>query len=273
MTNLLLTFGCSFTYGEGLEFHYWKDNYPKTFELYKDKKTYFPSSLIMISLDELVEYREKYRWSGILKNFLNFNLMTKNENGGTNYRNVERLEILLNYIKIEKNYAPKYCVFQFTNIIRDIVEFTNNRSFDKKDEGVRWLGVDLKNKLIDGIDLLDDPLRRSSLNTTIAEVFFIIYNKLMEKFSELEELGCKCVFFLGLDDFYTHHLIYDKFKDSPHYLPIKFNENEYRSWDAMNKDCYLTLKKNIGVNDDHPCVDSHKWLANQLYKKYLELIK
>ncbi len=273
MTNLLLTFGCSFTYGEGLEFHHWQEKYPTTFDLYKNKVTYYPSSLIMISLDELVNYREKYRWSGILKNFLNFSLMTKNENGGNNYRNIERLEILMDYIKIEKNYAPKYCVFQFTNIIRDIVEFTNSTSFGGHDEGVRWLGVDLKKKLIENITLLDDPLRRSSLNETIAEVFMIIYNKLIEKFNELEEMGCKCLFFMGLEDFYSHHLIYDTIKESPYYLPINFNGNEYRSWDSMNKDCYLTLRQNIGVNDDHPCLASHKWLAHTLYKKYLELIK
>ena len=273
MTNLLLTFGCSFTYGEGLEFHYWKDNYPNSFDLYKNKVTYFPSSLVMISLDELVQYRETHRWSGTLKNFLNFNLMTKNENGGNNYRNIERLEILMNYLKVETKYVPKYCVFQFTNIIRDIVEFTNPNSFGDNDDGVRWLGKDMKGNLIQNINLLDDPLRRGSLNKSIAEVFFIVYEKLVEKFDELEKLGCKCLFFMGMEDFYSHHLIHDTIKQSPYYFPITFNGNEYRSWDAMNKDNYLTLRQNIGVNDDHPCLDSHKWLAHSLYKKYLEITK
>jgi hypothetical protein len=41
----------------------------------------------------------------------------------------------------------------------------------------------------------------------------------------------------------------------------------------MNRKCGLPLRENIGVNDDHPCLESHNWLANQLYKKYLEISK
>lgn len=274
MTNLLLNFGCSFTYGEGLEFHYWKENYPKTFELYRNKVTYYPSSLIMISLEELIDYREKNRYSGILKNFLNLNLLGKSENGGNNYRNIERLELLINYLKIETNYVPKYCVFQFTNIIRDILEFTHNpHGYDIGDDGVKWLGAEKKKEVVESLNLLDDPMRRTSINQTVADVFFVVFGRLIENFRVLESMGCKCVFFMGLEDFYSYHLVESTIKTNEFYMPIIFNGHEYRSWDAMNKDCYLTLKQNIGVNDDHPCLDSHKWLANQLYKKYLQLTK
>ena len=274
MTNLLLNFGCSFTYGEGLEFHYWKENYPKTFELYRNKVTYYPSSLIMISLEELIAYREKNRYSGILKNFLNLNLLGKSENGGNNYRNIERLELLINYLKIETNYVPKYCVFQFTNIKRDILEYTHNpHGYDIGDDGVKWLGAEKKKEVVESLNLLDDPMRRTSINQTVADVFFVVFGRLIENFRVLESMGCKCVFFMGLEDFYSYHLVESTIKTNEFYMPIIFNGHEYRSWDAMNKDCYLTLKQNIGVNDDHPCLDSHKWLANQLYKKYLQLTK
>jgi len=139
------------------------------------------------------------------------------------------------------------------------------------DDGVRWIGIDLKKKIVENIDIIDDPLRRTTLNQTIADIFFIVFGRLIEKFDELEQMGCKCVFFIGLDDFYSYHLIENTIKTNKYYMPIIFNGHEYRSWDAMNKDCYLTLKQNIGVNDDHPCLDSHKWLANQLYKKYLQI--
>jgi len=269
MTNLLLTFGCSFTYGEGLEFHYWREHYPDTFNLYKNKVTYYPSSLIMISLDELVQYREKNRWSGILKNFLGFNLMTKAENGGINYRNIERLELLIKYLKEEKKYVPKYCVFQLTSIIRDVVEFTNQNIND----GLMWIGKEKRDELIKDIELLDDPMRRGNLNRTIADVFFIVVNRLVEQFNKLEKIGCKCLFFIGMEDIYSHPLIIDKLKENPYYFPIIFNRTEYSSWDKMNSDNYLTLRQNIDVNDDHPCLDSHKWLANTLYKKYLEMTR
>lgn len=272
MKNLLLTFGCSFTYGESLEFHYWKDNYPDTFKLYKNKNTYFPSSLIMASSEEFSQYRRKNRYSGILKNFLNFENLSKADNGGNNYRNIEMMDTIIEYLKHEKNFQPKYCVFQFTSVVRDIVEFTQ---FDRglNDDGVRWLGVEGKETLKKNINLLDHPTRRDELNKNIADVFFIILNNLIERFKILEEMGCKCVFFIGMEDLHSHYLIKDTIQKSPYYLPIIFNGTEYQSWDTMNKDCYLTLRLNLGVNDDHPCLDSHKWMANTLYKKYLELIK
>ena len=69
--------------------------------------------------------------------------MTKNENGGNNYRNIERLGILMEYLKVEKNYVPKYCVFQFTNVIRDIVEFQNSHLYDM---GKLWENENLLNQ-------------------------------------------------------------------------------------------------------------------------------
>lgn len=273
MRNLLLTFGCSFTYGEALEFHYWKDNFPSTFNLYKNKMTYFPSSFIMSSLDELVEFREKNRYSGILKNFLNFGLMTKSDNGGNNHRNIERMDTLIEYLKYEKDYQAKYCVFQFTNIVRDIIEFTQHDTDAPHDPGIVWLGKDGKESIKKNINLLNDPLRRGELNKNIADIFIMMFENLIKRFEILEEMGCKCVFFIGMEDFYSHHLIYDIIKESPYYLPMVFNGNEYRSWDSLNKDNYLTIRQNLGVFDDHPCLDSHKWLANTLYKKYLELLK
>jgi hypothetical protein len=62
-------------------------------------------------------------------------------------------------------------------------------------------------------------------------------------------------------------------KNDEYYLPTIYNDTPYESWDIMNRKCGLTLRENIGVNDDHPCLESHIWLANQLYKKYLEISK
>ena len=159
-------------------------------------------------------------------------------------------------------------------IIRDILEFTHNpHGYDIGDDGVKWLGAEKIKEVVESLNLLDDPMRRTSINQTVADVFFVVFGRLIENFRVLESMGCKCVFFMGLEDFYSYHLVESTIKTNEFYMPIIFNGHEYRSWDAMNKDCYLTLKQNIGVNDDHPCLDSHKWLANQLYKKYLQLTK
>ncbi len=272
MKDLLITFGCSFTYGEALEFHYLMDNYPESFSLYKNRTNYYQTFSIFSSLDELIKFRENNRYNGILKNFLGSSLMSKAENGGCNYRNIEMMELYIQYIAKEKKFNPKCCVFQLTNIIRDVIEFSANHSL-MCDDAERWLGKELKKELIDNIGTLNDPLRDKKLNIIISKIFSIIVEKINENFLVLEKMGCKCILFNGVEDRYSHHLVYDVLKQSKFYMPIIFNMSEYRSWDNMNRENYLTLKENIGVNDEHPCLDSHKWLANTLYRKYLELSK
>lgn len=274
MRNLLINFGCSFSYGEGLEFHLWKDIFPSLYKTYKGKTNYFPCNIIAESIKDFSDFRENNRYNGILKNFLDLGLVGRFENGGCNYQNIEKLEILIKHFRIEKNLVPKYCVFQFTNVIRDIVAFCHNPfGLTNLDDGVKWVGEDKKKQLVDNLYLIDDSINRHKLNEIVSEVFIIIFNKLIECFDKLEEMDCKCVFFMGLEDKYSYELIEPTIKSSKYFVPIIFNGREYRSWDYMNRECYLTLRHNIDINDDHPCLDSHKWMANLLYKKYLQLQK
>jgi len=272
MKDLLMTFGCSFTYGEGLEFHCLMDNYPDSFSLYKNRTNYYHTHSIFSSLYELVEFRESNKYSSLLKNFISCTLMSKAENGGCNYRNIEMMELYIEYLNKEKKFTPKYCVFQLTNIIRDVIEFSGNHSL-LCDDAERWLGKELKAELIQNVSTLNDPLRDKKLNFIISKIFSILIDRINKNFIILESMGCKCTVFNGVEDEYSHHLVSEILLQNKFYMPIIFNRSEYRSWDHMNKENFLTLKKNIDVNDDHPCLDSHKWLANTLYKKYLELTK
>lgn len=273
MRNLLINFGCSFTYGEGLEYHLWQDFYPNIFSLYKNKTKYFPCNILNESVNEFIEYREKNRYNGILKESLDLSLVGRSKNGGANFNNLEDLEILIKHLNIEKNLVPKYCVFQITNWVRDFIEFCSHpNDIGINDPGIRWIGLEKKKLLAEKVNFLDNLKKRDEVNELIVDVFFILLKKLIEKFEELEEMGCKCIFFIGLDDQYSYHLIEEHLKLNKYYLPIIFNKREYRSWDNMNRECYLTLNQNIGVRDDHPCLDSHRWLADYLHKKYYELL-
>jgi hypothetical protein len=112
------------------------------------------------------------------------------------------------------------------------------------------------------------------INPILLKVFNIMLLEVKKRFSILEEgYGCKCIFLLGPTEEYSRKLVYDLVKDDEYYLPTIYNDITYQDWDTMNKKCGLTLRENIGVNDDHPCLESHHWLANQLYKKYLEISK
>jgi len=271
MKNLLINFGCSFTYGEGLEFHFWQEKYPYLFDIYKNKLSYQPCNTVFTSFEDFILFREENRYNGILKKLLNFSLVGKSNNGGSNYQNIDTMEVIISTLETEKNLIPKYCVFQFTNIIRDVETFCRENNNMNSSDVENWLGKSLKKNLIENANLINNPLYRKNINGLIKEVFIIILDKLTEQFDKLEKMGCKCVFFMGLDDEYSHHLVEEKIKLNKYFLPIIFNGREYRSWDNMNRKCYLTLRHNIGVTDDHPCLDSHQWIANQLYKKYLEI--
>ncbi len=267
MKNTLIAIGCSFTYGEGLEFHYWKDNYPSTYSRFFDKTSYEPCKFIMDSVESFMDYRQLNRYAGVLKRFLNFELIHHNENGGCNFKNIQKLDTIIQHLSIEKNLTPAYCVFQFTNIIRDVNEFMM-QEYDANN----WLSKELYAELKENIIYMDAQ-NKTKINNTIKKVFEVILSELLKRFKTLEKLGCKTVFFVGLDDKDTFKLIKPLLEESEYYLPIIFQNTEYRSWDHMNRENYLTLRQHLGANDDHPCLQSHHWMANQLYKKYLEITK
>lgn len=267
MKNSLIAVGCSFTYGEGLEFHYWKDNYPSTYSRFFDKTTYNPCKFITDSVESFIDYRRTNRWAGVLKRFLNFELIHHNENGGCNFKNIQKLDDIIEHLRLESNLVPSYCVFQFTNIIRDVNEFMM-QEYDAN----MWLTPELYSELKENIIYMDSNIK-TKLNNTIKKVYELIFNELLKRFAILEKMGCKCIFFVGLDDRDTHKLIKPLLEESPYYLPIIFQNTEYRSWDHMNRETYLTIRQHLGVNDDHPCLQSHHWMANELYKKYLEITK
>jgi hypothetical protein len=61
--------------------------------------------------------------------------------------------------------------------------------------------------------------------------------------------------------------------DDNSYLPITYEGNLYSDWDTMNRNNKLSIRESLGVNDDHPNLDSHQYITNLIYQKYLEMSK
>jgi hypothetical protein len=247
----LLTFGDSFTYGEGLQFHLWKERYKDTFELYKNKKQYFPCHTIVSSVKIFDEYRIKNNYSNVLNEKLNTSLISSSQNGGSNIRNLDLLNTLIEYLETEKNVVPKYCVFQFTDVSRDFFEIQNNDYYYKI----------FGKEFVNNICSLNSNLGKTSTDI-LDNIVTKIIDVLILKFNILEtKYNCKCLYFIGLNE--------GKWKNNninnSYYFPICYNDILYDSWNMLNKNNNWTLKQNIDVNDGHPCLESHNWLANELY--------
>ena len=274
MNDLLITVGDSFTYGEGLQFHLWKDKYTDTFNKFKGKNSYEPCQSISETFQEFHRYRMDNNYSGVLGTLMGVNKVSNFGNGGSNYGALEIMDKWLDYLNHETQLNPKLCVFQFTNIIRDIGHAQSNY---RNTGGL--FGAELYEDIKYTIARLNPTHIQTKsdiekMNPILLKVFTIMLLEVKKRFTILEEkYGCKCIFLLGSVEEYSRNLIYDIAKNDEYYLPTIYNDIPYESWDIMNRKCGLTLRENIGVNDDHPCLESHNWLANQLYKKYLEISK
>jgi len=274
MSDLLITIGDSFTYGEGLQFHLWKEKYSNTFDKFKGKTSYEPCQTVSETFSEFYEYRMKYNYSGVLGKLLETHRVSNFGNGGSNYGALETLDIWLEYLNSEPTIIPKFFVFQFTNIVRDI---GHTQSKYRSTGGI--FGSEFYEDIKYTIAKLNPVHIRTKgdiekMNPILTKIFQIILLEVKKRFSILEDkYGCKCIYFLGSVEEYSKHLIHDIASIDDYCLPIIYDGTPYESWDIMNRKCGLTLRENIGVNDDHPCLESHNWLANQLYKKYLEISK
>ena len=274
MSDLLITIGDSFTYGEGLQFHLWKDKYTNTFDKFKGKNSYEPCQTISETFQEFHQYRMDNNYSGILGKLMGVNKVSNFGNGGSNYGALETMDTWIDYLKLENGITPKLCIFQFTNIIRDIGHAQNKY---RSTGGL--FGAELYEDIKYTIARLNPTHIQTKgdiekMNPILVKIFNTMLLEVKKRFTILEEkYGCKCIFLLGSTEEHSRKLVYDIVKDDAYYLPTIYNDTPYESWDIMNRRCNLTLRENIGVNDDHPCLDSHHWLASQLYKKYLEISK
>jgi hypothetical protein len=274
MSDLLITIGDSFTYGEGLHFHLWKEKYSNSFDKFKGKTSYEPCQTVSETFSEFYEYRMNNCYSGVLGKLMGVNKVSNFGNGGSNYGALETMDVWLEYLNMETAIIPKLCVFQFTNVIRDIGhaqgKYRNTGGVFGGEfyDDIKYVIARLNPTFIQTRSEIE------KMNPILLKVFSIILLEVKKRFTILEEkYGCKCIFLLGSTEEHSRKLVYDVVKDDEYYLPTIYNDTPYEDWDIMNRKCGITLRENIGVNDDHPCLDSHHWLANQLYKKYLEISK
>ena len=273
MAKLLLTIGDSFTFGEALQFHLWKQQYPLTFNRFRLKDKYEPCHSISEDFAEFDEFRKKYNYTGRLSSILGIQYVKNSGNGGNNIGSLQLLDLWIEHMLYDKSLQPELLVFQFTNIIRDVIHLKNMNDGER---GAYEHIFEKVKTILSLIDNINQPSKEQMANMgdIFADFFHTIVLEVKKRFSILEnQFSTKCIYFVGSAEQFSKNLYHSILEKDVNYLPITYNEILYSDWDSMNRTNKMTIRESLGVNDDHPNLDSHQFITNLIYKKYLEISK
>jgi hypothetical protein len=270
LKNFLITLGDSFTYGQGLDYFLMKDEYPNSFNLIKENETYSIRHFISSSVVEFDDFRKKNNYSNKLNNKLNTSLITNSENGGSNSKRAHDLEVMFNYLKMEPNMVPKYCVFQLTHSIRDIDDIL----YDKGQSHIKIYDEEYREKIKQCASGRNWDMGHNSKLEIFDNLYPQIYLKTIDFitniFKEMERLfSCKCLFFNGLGDVNLIKSFEHNLKSNPYYFELKKGETVYMTLLDLSHKNNLTIRDVLGLSDDHPSLELHDWLSDELYKKLI----
>jgi hypothetical protein len=266
MEKLLITLGDSFTYGEGLDFYVWQQRYNSSYEIYKfPYNNNFPvKRIFQWTNQEFIKFRTSNRYANLLNEKLGTELLIQSNNGGTNINRLNDLDILIELFKNEPTLIPQYCIFQFTHTCRDVGAILNKTVQDgsnSHNNALDIFGEKFCKKIENKIDDLD---------YIINEILIKEIEILKLKFEFLEKTyNCKCFYFFGLGDVNSINNNNELFKKDHQFIELNYNSQNYASWLELIEKNNLRLQDTIGVNDDHPNLESHKWLSEYLYHKII----
>jgi len=261
LENLLITLGDSFTYGEGLEYYIWKEKYNNSYEIFKpiQNNNYSVKRIFQWTNQEFIDFRILNRYANLLNEKLGTKLLIQSNNGGSNLNRLSDLHTLIELFKNEPNLIPKYCIFQFTHTCRDVEPILNKEQLDSN--ALNFFGNEFCKKIIDKFDLTTYEGHHWETNAFAADLDYIFNEILIKeievlklKFEFLEKTyNCKCFYFFGLGDVYS----------------INYNSEIYSTWLQLIEKNNLRLRDTLGIWDDHPNLESHKWMSEYLYHKII----
>jgi hypothetical protein len=261
MKDLLITLGDSFTYGEGLEYYVWREKYYNSYNIYKNtiNNNFLVKRIFQWTNLEFINFRVLNRYANLLNEKLGTQLFIQSQNGGSNMDRLNDLNTLIELFENEPNLIPKYCIFQFTHTCRDvepILEKTNPNN-----NALNLFGNEFCEKIEKKIDDLD---------YIINEILIKEIELLKLKFEFLEKkYNCKCFYFFGLGDINSINSNNELFKKDSYFIELNYKSEKYATWLELIEKNNLRLSNTIRVNDDHPNLESHKWMSEYLYHKII----
>ena len=277
MENLLITLGDSFTCGEGLEYYVWQEKYNNSFEIFKpiQDNNYPVKRVFQQTNQEFIDFRILNRYANLLNEKLGTKLLIQSHNGGNNLNRLSDLHTLIELFKNEPNLIPKYCIFQFTHTCRDVDPILHKEELHNN--ALNLFGKEFCKKIIDKFDLTTDEgyhwwklPNDSNLDYIFNEILIKEVEVLKSKFEFLEKTyNCKCFYFFGLGDVNSINNNNELFKKDSYFIELNYNSKKYATWLELIEKNNLRLMDTLGVWDDHPNLESHKWMSEYLYHKII----
>jgi hypothetical protein len=247
--NNILALGCSFTWGESLQFFSGLDSV-----LWEKDRPQFPDTLKTLDEKQL-EFIYQNRWPAVLANKLNVEYITKSRNGGSN---MESLNIATDFYNNPFNLENyKICVFQLTEFSRDpfIFKLPSGEILEEKDYSV----VEYQRQVL-GLD--NEVILRDSYN--------YFYDKLYDFKTYLEENGVS-VYIIAYPqqsvEVLKEHKLYSNF------VTLKYDGNEYSSTDDLSLAHPMLVienyfaDRNLNKGDTHLVLEGHHIIANSIYNE------
>lgn len=253
--NNIFATGCSFTWGESLQFFSGLDSV-----VWKKVRPSFPETEKTLDKDQL-EFIKNNRWVAQLSNRLGVNYITQARNGGSNFQSLLKAQYF--YRNEENLKTHKIFILQITEFSRDpiIFKLPNGELLPMNDASI----VNVENDIL---NLENEKI--------IFDSYDYFYNKLSDFIVELEKYDVK-TFLISYPKDSIPPLL--KCNLGKYHIPLVYGLERYNSTDELSLHhpnlviSNYFAPQNLNYGDNHLTLDGHKIISNSIYNRIIETIK
>jgi len=249
----IFALGCSFTWGESLQFFSGLDSV-----VWKEKRPSFPEVEKTLDYAQL-EFIKENRYPALLSKKLGVNYLTQSKNGGTNNESL---------LKAQYFYANEENCKKYKNFIIQVTHFSRDPIVFKLPNG-------------ENISITDASCIRKEFNLfeiddskIIYDSYLYFYDKLYDFIKKLNDIN---VYIICYPDDSIETLLNHPLKE--YHVPLEYNEKYYNStMELSNANPNLEIqhyfaKKNLNKGDNHLTLEGHKIISDSIYNKIIQTIK
>ena len=253
--NNIFATGCSFTWGESLQFFSGLDSV-----VWKKIRPSFPDALKTLDEPQL-EFIKNNRWVAQLSKRLGVDYITQARNGGSNLESLLKSEYFYNNQNNINSY--KRFILQVTDFSRDPIIF----------------------KLPNG-DVL--PINDAFIVNVETEIFGLDNNKIIyDSYTYFYDKLYKLIKKLESNDIKTYIICYPKdaastllkHKLQKYHTPLLYNGNSYNSTDELGESNPMLIvsnyfaEQNLNFGDNHLTINGHKIISDSIYTRIITTTK
>lgn len=247
--NNIFAVGCSFTWGESLQFFSELDSV-----VWSEYRQSFPDTEKTLD-DAQLNFIKENRWVAQLSKKLDVQYITQAKNGGSNFQSLLKAQHFYKQEQNIKNY--KICILQITQFSRDPIYCKT-----PDDEYIPILDF--------GAFASDFHILNVKNEDIIVDSYTYFYDKCFDFFVKLESMGITpyifCYPFDSVEPLLNH-------KIKKYHIELKYHNKEYNSTDELVTDYPIFkienyfAKNNLNKGDQHLILHAHKIIADSIYSR------